>query len=180
MRPACGFADPRRAVPFGLVEGGKAGIGIGLQDSTEVGEMLAGMLSLAIRREGVGAGRWRRTAPRPVIAQVDPDPTLLDALADAFDAPDGSRTRTGVSSACRRSACHDALPDPLNQRLQHPNAWPHQSTRSRRERPRPSGRGSHAAGKGADDRRTCRRGSRPAAPARPWTAGSDAKARRAG
>ncbi len=63
MRPARRLAHARHAVGAGFVELPEAGIGVGLQDAVEVGEVPAGMLALAVGREPVG-GRGR-IAARP-------------------------------------------------------------------------------------------------------------------
>src|SRR5580704_10010278 len=55
----------------------KARVGIGLQGSGEVLQVLAGMFTLAIRRVGEPEGRSGLFARRPVVAHIGPEATGL-------------------------------------------------------------------------------------------------------
>src|SRR5271169_6335003 len=68
MSPAGGFYDPAA-----FVEMMESSIGIGLQNTGEVTQVLPGMFSLAILRVGEPHRWWHITARRTVIAHIGPE-----------------------------------------------------------------------------------------------------------
>src|SRR6185437_14492212 len=64
----------------GVVQLVVAAIGVGLQDTGEALEMPRGMLLPSVARGVIERGRRRRSAERPIVANVGPDMSL-DRLA---------------------------------------------------------------------------------------------------
>ena len=85
MRPARRLAHARHAVGAGLVELLKARVCVGLQDAVEVGEVLAGVLALAVGGEPVGGCGRIAARPGAVVPDVDPDAALLHAALEPLD-----------------------------------------------------------------------------------------------
>ena len=73
MRPAgCFQYDRQAAWLVWFVEVAEARIAVGMQHAREGGQMLPGMLSLAIRTEEVADGRLDRVTPGTAVANVSP------------------------------------------------------------------------------------------------------------
>src|SRR5579883_585391 len=77
VRPARHFRDRRSTGPSRIKQRLEPSIAIGLEKAAECRHVASRMLAAAIRAEEVGRGRWRRSAERPVIAHIDPEPTGL-------------------------------------------------------------------------------------------------------
>ena len=72
MSPACAFPDPAA-----FVEMMEPSVGIGLQDTGKMAQMLLRMFSLAIFRVGEPHGRRHITARRSIVAHIGPQPAGL-------------------------------------------------------------------------------------------------------
>ena len=122
MRPAGNLYDTRRAGKRqwrggrarDLVEFAEARIAIRMQPAGELGEMRAAVLTLAVGRVAIKDGRWRRTAVRALIAQIDP---LSAGLGPARTR---SQHRHRRVVGMDHTADHDMLGDQLTQRAQQP------------------------------------------------------------
>src|SRR5690606_16968040 len=71
MCPARGFSNASLPGHITLVEFPEAGIGVGLQDAFEVGEMALRMLTLPVRREPVGGTGRVAAGPGPIVPNID-------------------------------------------------------------------------------------------------------------
>ena len=74
MRPTERFRY-RARTSVGVVKAAVARIGVGLKDSAISGEMALGMLGRSIARGVEQRRRRRSSSKRPIVANIDPDPT---------------------------------------------------------------------------------------------------------
>jgi len=89
-----------------------------LQNTAAAGEMLSGMFALSVGREVVDRPRWRLARPGPLIADIGPDPALLDPLAQPLVLAGAvEHADRGVISV-EQIAGHDLGLDLLDQRGQ--------------------------------------------------------------
>ena len=86
VRPAADLGDPRRPVHQhgvgrfhgpDLVEASEARVAVGVQPAGEVGQLLAAVLALPVRRVAKEHGRRSGAGVRALIAQIDPEPARL-------------------------------------------------------------------------------------------------------
>ena len=93
----------------------EAGISVHMQDALEGGKMCDRSLGLAVRREQINSCRRFRSAPRPLLACVDPEPSRLGSPTARIEYRDrrvigkemvGRRTRscTGVRARPRATS----------------------------------------------------------------------------
>ena len=61
----------------GAVEVLEPGIAVGMHPAAEAGEMILGVLALAVAGEPIPGGRWGIAAPRAFIAGIGPEPCRL-------------------------------------------------------------------------------------------------------
>ncbi len=121
VRPAGRLANPRYGIRRRrLVELGESPIGVGLQDAGEPAEVALRVFGFAVGGEGVGGCRRIRATPRPVVADIDPQPAFLDRSRLApglthrrIKHPDGRIV--GMQAI----AAHHVGPDPIDQRPEH-------------------------------------------------------------
>ena len=84
MCPAAGLTEPGGSIGSGSIELGIALVAVGLENAARVAEVVPDMVLLPVGRECVGGARWGGSRPGPLIANVSPDPALLDTLAQAL------------------------------------------------------------------------------------------------
>src|SRR5690554_7975002 len=83
MRPARCIAQPGCSIRVWIIELGIPLVSISLKDAASVGQMAMDVFFLPIRREGIDRAGWRGACPRPLVADIGPDPAFLDALSQA-------------------------------------------------------------------------------------------------
>ena len=74
---------------------------------------------LPVRSEGIDRAGWRRACPRPMVADIGPDPALLHALAQPLVALRPVQHPDRGIIGMQQVAGHDIRLDPLDQRLKH-------------------------------------------------------------